>query len=42
MDVEDKPKLNSETMKNILPYLQRDPSPRGALNVKQENGAQSL
>ena len=42
MDVEDKPKQNSETMTNILPYLQGDSSSRGASHVKKENKAQSL
>ena len=41
MDVEDKPKQISETMTNILPYLQRDPSLRRASNVKKANEAQS-
>ena len=42
MDVEEKPKQNSETMTNILPYLQGDPSSRGASHVKQANEAQSI
>ena len=42
MDVEDKLKQNSETMTNILPYLQGNPLSRGALNVKQANEVQSL
>ena len=42
MDVEEKPKQNSETMTNILPYLQGDLSSRGASHVKKENQAQSL
>ena len=42
MDVEDKPKQNSETMTNILPYLQGDPSSRGASHVKKESEAYSL
>ena len=42
MDVEDKPKQNSETMTNILPYLQGDPSSRGASHVKKVNEAQPL
>ena len=42
MDVEDKPKWNSETMTNILPYLQGDPLSRGDSHVKQVNEAQSL
>ena len=42
MNIENKPKQNSETMTNILPYLQGDLSSRGALNVKQVNEAQSL
>ena len=42
MDVEDKSKQNSEIITNILPYLQGDPSLRGASHIKQENEAQSL
>ena len=42
MDVENKPKRNSMTMTNILPYLQGDLSLRGTLNVMQVNEAQSL
>ena len=42
MDVEKKPKQNSEAITNILPYLQGDLSSRGASNVKQVNEAQSL
>jgi hypothetical protein len=42
MDVEDKTKWNSETMTNILPYLQGDLSSRGVLHVKKVNEAQSL
>ena len=42
MNVEDKPKQNSETMTNILHYLQGDLPSRGASHVKQANEAQSL
>ena len=42
MDVEDKSKPNSEIITNILPYLQDDPSSRGASHVKKANEAQSL
>ena len=42
MDVEDKSKQNSEIITNILPYLQGDPSSRGASHVKKANEAQSL
>ena len=42
MDVEDKSKRNSEIITNILPYLQGDPSSRGASHVKKVNEAQSL
>ena len=42
MDVEEKSKQNSKIITKILPYLQGDPSSRGALNVKQANEAQSL
>ena len=42
MDVEDKSKRNSETMTNILPYLQWDLLLRGALHVKKVNESQSL
>ena len=42
MDVEDKSKQNSKIITNILPYLQGDPSSRGASHVKQANKARSL
>ena len=42
MNVEAKSKPNSEIITNILPYLQGDPSSRGASHVKQVNEAQSL
>ena len=42
MDVEDKPKRNSEKIRNILSYLQGDLSSRGASHVKQVNESQSL
>ena len=42
MDVEDKSKRNSKIIKNIIPYLQEDPSSRGASHVKQVNKAWSL
>ena len=42
MDVEDKSMQNNEIITNILPYLQEDPSSRGASHVNQENEAQSF
>ena len=42
MDVENDFKQNSQTMKNILPYLQGDLLSRGASHIKKVNEAQSL
>ena len=42
MDVEEKSKQNSKIITNIIPYLQGDPSSRGASDVKKANEAQSL
>ena len=40
--MEDKFKWNSEIITNIVPYLQGDPSSRGASHVNQVNEAQSI
>ena len=42
MNVENQPNQNREKIKNILPYLQGDPSSSGPSHVKKENKVQSL